>query len=215
MAVEEVRELAQRFHSNMERITSMHRLLGVLEKKYRTFWENAQNKCGLTNHDSIVVKQENEEYEELYVKKQAGMLSDAKDILRYEQLKTKCRRRKGGSHSYYCSYCGKQLVEGHSFWEASFPQKIYRKEYLLRWLQTEPADWPEEKRELLAEIKEGIGDYLNMAEPLQEKLKDLTDDQIATRSELSEIFNICDGALQITQRARKNSTAVNAENPKK
>ena len=85
----------------------------------------------------------------------------------------------------------------------------------MRWLQTEPAEWPEDKRELLAEIKEGIGDYLNMAEPLQERLKDLTEDQISTRAELCEIFNLCDGALQITSRARKNSNSASAENPKK
>ena len=100
-------------------------------------------------------------------------------------------------------YCGKQLREGHSFWEASFPQKIYRKEYLMRWLEANPEDWPEDKRGLLAEIKAGIGDYLNMAEPLQEKIKELTEDQIVTRAELSEIFNLCDSVLQITQRMGK------------
>lgn len=214
MAIEEVRALVQRFDSNMERITSMHRLLGVLEGKYRSFWSKTQQECEMTQHDTQTIQKENMEYESLHAKKLAGTLSEPAEILRYEQLKGKYLSRKGRSHSYSCIYCGKQLTEGHSFWEASFPQKIYRKEYLMRWLETNPEEWPEEKRALLLEIKEGIGDYLNMAEPLQEKLKVLTEDQIVTRSELTEIFNLCDGVLQITQRGRKN--VVNAENtPKK
>ena len=204
MLTDEVRELVHRFQSNMDRITSMHRLLGVLEQKYRTFWSEAQQKCELTSHDVVTIQKENAEYERLSSKKTAGTLSDPAEIMLYQQLKTKCEyRKRHRSHSYSCMYCGKQLSEGHSFWEASFPQKIYRKEYLLRWLQTKPEEWPEEKRALLSEIQEGIGEYLNMAEPLQEKLKILTEDQIATRSELCEIFNLCDSVLNITQKGRK------------
>ena len=204
MLADEVRELVQRFQSNMDRITSMHRLLGVLEQKYRNFWSEAQKKCELTNHDAETIQKENAEYDRLSDKKATGALIDPAEIMLYQQLKSKCEyRKKRRSHSYSCMYCGKQLSEGHSFWEASFPQKIYRKEYLLRWLQTKPEEWPEAKRALLSEIQEGIGEYLNMAEPLQEKLKILTEDQIATRSELCEIFNLCDSVLNITQKGRK------------
>ena len=103
--------------------------------------------------------------------------------------------RNSGGKSRFCPYCGKKLFQGHSFWEDSFPQKIYQINYLKRWLLVEPEEWPEEKRELLAKIKEGIGEYLIFAEPLQEQMRILAEEQLANRAQINEIYRMCDEAL--------------------
>lgn len=160
MLTEEVRKLSERYVANMESITSMHRLIAVLEKKYRNFWSEIWKECEETHHDAL----------------DAG-------------------NRKTGGKSRFCSYCGKKLSQGHSFWEDSFPQKIYQINYLKRWLLVKPEEWPEEKRELLAKIKEGIGEYLIFAEPLQEHMKILADEQLGNRAQIDEIRQMCDDAL--------------------
>ena len=162
MLTNEVRQLVERFTSNMESITSMHRLITVVEKKYRDFWSEVWKECEFTHHDEFL----------------NGEVS-----------------RKAGGKSRFCPYCGKKLSQGHSFWEDSFPQKIYQINYLKRWLLVKPEDWPEEKHELLAKIKEGIGEYLIFAEPLQEQMKILADEQLANRAQINEIKNMCEEAL--------------------
>lgn len=163
MLTEEVRKLVERFEANMEKITGMHRLIIVLEKKYRDFWSEIWKDCEATNHDALLLKEEGS--------------------------------RKVGGKSRFCPYCGKKLAQGHSFWEDSFPQKIYRIDYLKRWLLVEPEEWPEEKRDLLTKIKEGIGEYLIFAEPLQEQMKILADEQLGNRAQIDEIRKMCDEAL--------------------
>lgn len=163
MLTEEVRKLVERFEANMEKITGMHRLIIVLEKKYRDFWSEIWKDCEATNHDALLPKEEGS--------------------------------RKVGGKSRFCPYCGKKLSQGHSFWEDSFPQKIYRIDYLKRWLLVEPEEWPEEKRDLLTKIKEGIGEYLIFAEPLQEQMKILADEQLGNRAQIDEIRKMCDEAL--------------------
>ena len=163
MLTEEVRKLTERFESNMESITSLHRLITVLEKKYRDFWSEIWKECEGTQHDALLMTEE--------------------------------ESRKAGGKSRFCPYCGKKLSQGHSFWEDSFPQKIYQINYLKRWLMVKPEEWPEEKRELLSKIKEGICEYLIFAEPLQEKMRVLADEQLDNRAQIDEIRKMCDDAL--------------------
>ena len=163
MLTEEVRKLTERFESNMESITSLHRLITVLERKYRDFWSEIWKECEETHHDALLMTGE--------------------------------ESRKAGGKSRFCPYCGKKLSQGHSFWEDSFPQKIYQINYLKRWLLVKPEEWPEEKRELLRKIKEGIGEYLIFAEPLQEQMRVLADEQLGNRAQIDEIRKMCDDAL--------------------
>ena len=163
MLTEEVRKLVEDFEANMEKITSLHRLITVLEKKYRDFWSEIWKECEATQHDFATLKEKG--------------------------------TYKAGGKSRFCPYCGKKLFQGHSFWEDSFPQKIYRIDYLKCWLLMDPAEWPEEKRELLEKIKEGIGEYLIFAEPLQEQMKILADEQLVNRAQINEIRSLCDEAL--------------------
>lgn len=163
MLTEEVRKLVEDFESNMEKITSLHRLITVLEKKYRDFWSEIWKECESTQHDALLMTGEES-----------------------------C---KPGGKSRFCPYCGKKLSQGYSFWEDSFPQKIYRIDYLKQWLQVRPEEWPEEKRELLAKIKDGIGEYLIMSEPLQEHMKILAEEQLSNRAQINEIHALCGEAL--------------------
>lgn len=170
MLSEEVRKLVEHFESNMENITSLHRLITVVEKKYRDFWSGIWKECEASGHDMELRLHED-----------------------------------GRKKRHFCLYCGKKLSETHSFWEDSFPQKIYRLDYLKNWLMTNPEDWPEDKRELLAKIKDGIGEYLNMAEPLQDKMKEYAEDQVETRAELAKIYALCDSVLHnSTQPPKRN-----------
>ena len=162
MLTEEVRNLTERFVANMENITSMHRLVTVVEKKYRDFWSEIWKECEASHHDEFVNKDDS---------------------------------RNSGGKSRFCPYCGKKLTQLLSFLEDSFPQKIYQINYLKRWLLVEPEEWPEEKRELLFKIKEGIGEYLIFAEPLQEKMRILAGEQLGNRAQIDEIRSMCDDAL--------------------
>lgn len=163
MLTNEVRQLVERFESNMDSITSMHRLITVLERKYRDFWSQIWKECEATQHDNLL------------------MTGDG--------------ARNSGGKSRFCPYCGKKLSQGHSFWEDSFPQKIYRIDYLKRWLLVKTEEWPEEKRELLCKIQEGIGEYLIFAEPLQEQMRVLAEEQLGNRAQINEISMMCDEAL--------------------
>lgn len=191
MLTEEVRNLVNRFEHNMDEITSLHRLIVTVEKRYRNFWSEVWKECEKGNHDASIIDAENVEYTRLCELKEKGELTNSANVLRYSQLKQKYGRGK----SYFCSFCGKKLRQGHSFWEDSFPQKIYMTEPLKKWLLIKPSEWPEEKRELLAKIQQGISEYIVFAEPLQERMKELADEQIANRAQINQIFKDWNGDL--------------------
>ena len=106
--------------------------------------------------------------------------------------------RLNGDHKRaFCLFCGRKLFETHSFWESSFPQHIYQTGFLERYFKICPEDWPEEKRQLLAEMKAGIGEYLDMASPIRDKLKEYSDNQMLIRAELLEIYEACLAELRL------------------
>ncbi len=196
MLTNEVRDLVERFEKNADEITSLHRLIVALEKKYCNFWNEVWKECEEGQHDTQIIEKEKAEYNKLCHQKSNGELTNSADVLRYSQLRQKYESGKyEGGRSYHCSFCGKKLRQGHSFWEDSFPQKIYMTESLKRWLLIKPHEWPEEKRELLAKIQRGICEYIVFAEPMQECMRELSDEQIAYRAQIDEIVRLCDEAL--------------------
>lgn len=174
MAVNAVQQLITRNKEISFELRQLEEELKRLKNEHRSFWEQYENQCAKTFHD--LTPEQTKKYK-------AGKVSRTPTMLDVRMM-----------FGYKCPYC-REWISRHRRWDDCHSWDGYVKTSFNSWLNKDISNWPEDKQALYIKAKKEVEDYFSKAEPLEQRIERLSQEEKQILQDLDTIWNICDLAL--------------------
>lgn len=212
MAIEAVQELVTKLKNVQAQITEKQAELEKLRKAHLDFWAKFQKECSETGHS--LTQEEREELAEYNKPKKVDTrpywvrrMRRATDNYEHASLtQFDIRICNLFMHGYRCAYCLRRVpgkVEDRS------PRlDLCKRESFDKWLGYQEDKWPSDKRVILKKVKKEIDKYFAKAEPLEQEIERLKEEEKEYRDLLDPIWKLLDNALGYAKQRKKHEEAV-------
>ena len=174
MAVNAVQKLITRNKEISFELRQLEEELKRLKNEHGSFWEQYENQCAQTFHD---LTPEEVRRHKTGKASRAPTMQDIRIMMGYK-----------------CPYC-RGTVGRHRRWDDSFVWDIYVKTSFNSWLKKDISNWPPHKQTLYMEAKKEVEEYFDAAEPLEQRIESIRQEQKQILKDLDAIWHMCDSVL--------------------
>lgn len=108
------------------------------------------------------------------------------------------------AYGYDCPYCRSRV--GLNFGDEDWEEDV--KSSLNRWLNQDTSNWPPEKIASYETAKKEVEEYFLEAEPLEQRISSLNQEQSEIKKQLNTIWHMCDDILGISSSMKGESEEI-------